>query len=390
MEADDHARERRLVLQQDVIHWIDSRPDVGHSSSDDGDFLELAHRILLHQWKASPFLARYLTARSWSPTQPVHTLTDLPAVSTAAFRGAPIQDWPKGGPVFHTSGTTGSQTGIHAMADTQIYDKAASRTFGHFVLGIDSRTGPSPVSGHDTWQFVSLLPPPSLAPHSSLVHMMALVARKFSATPPLWLAEPGPRLTHASLQRWKECLLSASTPSSQPWLVAGPAFAFVQLLELHGWREDDPDKEPRWPLPPGSRIMETGGFKGRTREIERTEFHALLSRVFQVPLECVINEYGMTELTSQFYDRTLLDGHNTEWKSSSPWLRAWPVDPLTGRPCKPGHVGLLRVADLGNLDSAVIVQTEDQAIAREDSAFRLLGRVLQAPFRGCSLPFEQG
>jgi acyl-coenzyme A synthetase/AMP-(fatty) acid ligase len=134
--------------------------------------------------------------------------------------------------------------------------------------------------------------------------------------------------------------------------------------------------------------METGGFKGRTREIHRHQFHQALSEHFAIQPHSIINEYGMTELTSQFYDRTLLLGQNTPDKTSSPWLRAKPVNPVTGEPMPPGQTGLLRIWDLLNLDSTVVIQTEDMAVANEDGTFRLLGRVPKSKPRGCSLPFE--
>jgi hypothetical protein len=214
--------------------------------------------------------------------------------------------------------------------------------------------------------------------------MMDLVSRKFSNLPAVYLAQPGPVIPPDAPHQLD--LLLAESPN--PVVLSGPAFAFVQLLEHAGITSPFlPSNAPRWPLPPGSRIMETGGFKGRTREIQRHQFHLALSDYFALPIHSIINEYGMTELTSQFYDRTLLIGQNTPDKTSSPWLRANPVNPVSGEPMPPGQPGALRVWDLLNLDSAVVIQTEDMAVANEDGTFRLLGRVPKSMPRGCSLPF---
>src|SRR5690606_18246177 len=101
----------------------------------------------------------------------------------------------------------------------------------------------------------------------------------------------------------------------QPVFLLGTAFAFVNALEEMSARG------VRFNLPFGSRIMETGGFKGRSREISRPEFYSALSEHFSIPVFNIVNEYGMTELSSQFYDCSLRDQAPGEQKSGPTWAR---------------------------------------------------------------------
>jgi len=136
--------------------------------------------------------------------------------------------------------------------------------------------------------------------------------------------------------------------------------------------------------------MQTGGFKGRSREIAPAEMRALLVDHFAVPPHRIVSEYGMTELSSQMYGRGILDGAASDperlWVPG--WVRATPVDPETLRPVPEGEIGLLRIDDLANLDSVCSIQTSDLA-RRDGEAIILLGRAPGALPRGCSLAIEE-
>lgn len=165
-----------------------------------------------------------------------------------------------------------------------------------------------------------------------------------------------------------------------PVCVAGTAFAFVALLdELHGRRT---------PLPAGSRVMETGGFKGRTRTIARSELYAALADCFGIGTERIVAEYGMTELASQYYDAPASRSTGERRKIGPPWLRASIVG-SDGREVAVGDVGAVRHIDLANRGSVLAVQTDDLARRCEDESFVLLGRNADAPPRGCSLDAEE-
>jgi hypothetical protein len=142
----------------------------------------------------------------------------------------------------------------------------------------------------------------------------------------------------------------------------------------------------------GSRAMETGGFKGRSREVSKADLYVLFERVLGIPTTRIVNEYGMTELSTQFYDATLRAGQRTDGKAVPPWARVLVIDPNTGREAAENERGLIRIFDLANLWSMMCVQTEDLGIARMSSTgvveFEVLGRVAGAEVRGCSLNAE--
>ena len=128
-------------------------------------------------------------------------------------------------------------------------------------------------------------------------------------------------------------------------LVLATSFALVHLLDAVG--------EATFVLPPGSRVMQTGGFKGKSREVAADELRAELARIFAIDERSIVAEYGMTELSSQFYERTLFDPasrHGTY--AEPPWARVVPVDPESLVPVPEGEVGIAKIVDLMNVDSA--------------------------------------
>jgi hypothetical protein len=162
--------------------------------------------------------------------------------------------------------------------------------------------------------------------------------------------------------------------------------------------------------------METGGAKGRRREITGGELRARIHRALGVEEASVVNEYGMTEAGSQFYDRTLLDRWLTDTaqggacdltgsgatpdaprlKHGPPWVRAVVCDPETLEPARPGAIGVLRLVDLANRFTLSFLQTADLATCPVEGAagpgsgpFALLGRAQGAEARGCSLAAEE-
>lgn len=341
--------------------------------------LDLAH----FQAEASPGFRRLLSVHG----QTLRGIDDIPPVPSAAFRLTRVATYPRELDVarFYTSGTTGAERGTHALRRTDTYEHL-SLIFGRQALL--SNGAKSPV-------VVALAPAPARPPSSSLGYMMARFMESFdgraldgaelafdSSTPTRWLLdETGIDL--AGLERARK----AAEQRAQPLLVLGTAFALVRLLdELEGGRR---------PLPAGSVVMQTGGFKGKSREVSMDELRAQLSEAFQLPPAHVVGEYGMTELTSQLYEATVTGSELSTRQPRAtpgvyfepPWLRVTPVDPVTLSPVPHGVAGLARFVDLGNVDSAVSVVTQD-LVRRHDGGIQLLGRQPGAPARGCSLAIE--
>jgi hypothetical protein len=235
---------------------------------------------------------------------------------------------------------------------------------------------------------VCLAPDPGVPGVSSLGFMMRLFAQAwdgraaFAAAP-----EDGPS------DRWlvrdagidTEGLRRAAQHArgrGEPLVVLATAFALVALLDALG--------ENRVEAPPNSVVMVTGGYKGRTRVVEKDELRLAVLRAFAIPASQLIGEYGMTELSSQLYEGTLpgsgLHGPPGVFLEP-PWLRVEPVDAVTLEPVAPGEIGIARFVDLGNVDSAVAVQTDD-LVRRVGAGIELLGRREGAEPRGCSLALE--
>jgi hypothetical protein len=167
----------------------------------------------------------------------------------------------------------------------------------------------------------------------------------------------------------------------RPVCLAATAFALVQLLdamEADGLRVS---------LAPGSRIMETGGFKGRSRMVSREELYERTCDRFGVNPDAVLAEYGMTELSSQCYDRMPAGAVLAQRrKVAPPWLRARVVGP-DRRTLAKGEVGAILHVDLANRSSCIAIQTEDLGVQYADGLV-LIGRDVDVEPRGCSLEAE--
>ncbi|HKW29188.1 MAG TPA: hypothetical protein VJT54_07625 [Verrucomicrobiae bacterium] len=165
----------------------------------------------------------------------------------------------------------------------------------------------------------------------------------------------------------------------EPVILLGTAFSFVHLLDDLG------ERDLRFQLPPGSRVMETGGYKNRSRAMPKDELHALITARLGVTTENIICEYGLSELSSQAYDGEM-------WRAKGgvrnfhfpPWARAQIISPETAREAADGETGLIRLFDLANIFSVAAIQTEDLGV-RRGGDFELIGRAQAAEPRGCSL-----
>jgi hypothetical protein len=145
-------------------------------------------------------------------------------------------------------------------------------------------------------------------------------------------------------------------------------------------------------LPHGSRLMDTGGAKGVPRPMSRNGLLHAVWNAFAIPGYFCVNEYGMAELSSQYYDsviRDRFDGrHRRRHKAAPPWLRTAILDPVTLQPVAAGERGLICHYDLANAGTAFAVLSEDIGRLAADG-LELLGRAAGAEARGCSLSVAQ-
>jgi hypothetical protein len=290
-----------------------------------------------------------------------------PALPTDVFRFARVAAHPETEDVkvFRTSGTTDSRRGSHHLRDLSLYDRAA-RAAARFALFPDE----------ERMQLVVLAPSAAEQPDSSLSYMLGRFAEWFGRGPSIHVVT-GSALDAELLAR---TLVEAERSQSRLALL-GTTFAFVHAEDALGGQ--------RFALPAGSRIMQTGGLKGRVRSVEPEAMLRSLSARYGVDERMVIQEYGMTELCSQLYESTLRDAvlglPSGRRRLLCPgWVRVSAVDAETLAPVANGAEGLLRVDDLANLEGGVCaIQTSDRARV-VGNGVELLGRAEGATPRGCS------
>jgi hypothetical protein len=130
--------------------------------------------------------------------------------------------------------------------------------------------------------------------------------------------------------------------------------------------------------------METGGYKGSGRSLNKEELYQLFSEHLAIPPENIWNEYSMTELSSQFYSVGIGAPHRAPH-----WMKIRVIDPETDKDVLPGKMGYLVIHDLANIDSVSAIRTQDLAIYHDEHSFTLIGRDPSALPRGCSRTIDE-
>jgi hypothetical protein len=335
---------------------------------DDDAFLALALDLFAYQNAHSAPYAAYARGCGFDAARMPRRVEEIPAVPAAAFKEQRLATFPpeRGALWFETSGTTRGSGGRHEFDTPSLYEAALLASFDRMMLGDAQRL-----------RYLLLVPEPRERPHSSLGFMMDVVARRRGDGEHGWYA-------HDDLLDVERFLDDAERACAEgvPVCLATTAFALVGLLDALASRSC------RLALPAGSRIMETGGFKGRSRIVQREALYRDASNGLGVPIASIVAEYGMTELSSQYYDapesRAVIE---PRVKRAPPWLRPLVVDER-GRLLPAGIVGTIRHLDLANRGSVIAVETEDLGAA-VDGGIVLLGREAGAELRGCSLDAEE-
>ena len=261
--------------------------------------------------------------------------------------------------VFRTSGTTSGRRGSHHFRDLSLYN-AAARTAAKRMLFGDV----------DSMRLVVLAPSEAEAPQSSLSYMLSRFADWFG-TKTTWCWSDSP-----DIGAFTDAIQEATDESIA---ILATSFALVHLLD---------ETDASFSLPAGSRVMQTGGFKGRSRSVDATVLRTELAQRFAIPETHIVAEYSMTELSSQLYESTLVEPGRPRHLWVPGWTKATVVDPDTLQALPNGEPGILRIDDAANLDSCCAVQTADLAV-RTPAGLQLLGRRPGAVPRGCSLSVEE-
>jgi hypothetical protein len=358
----------RSTLEMDVTGRV-------NSADADAEFTALSRQLFALQFANNPAFRGFCAGRGVTPETLRHW-RDIPSAPTAAFKEGEFSCLPadERTAVFFSSGTSQQRPSrhFHHAESLELYAASFRPWFQRHLLG-----DPGGNPARNPIPLLALTPPPSGAPNSSLVYMLDGVMRSFGSPDSMFFGVIGRE------NAWEIGLgrlglaLEGFTRADRPVLLLGTAFNFVHLLE------DFAAAGRCLSLAKGSRLMETGGYKGRSRELPRAELHAQLTTHLGLPPASIVAEYGMSELSSQAYDAVCGQAGPRRFRFP-PWARARVISPETGNEVGDGGTGLLHVLDLANAWSVLAVQTEDLAVRRGDG-FELLGRARNAEARGCSL-----
>ncbi|MDQ0337433.1 acyl-CoA synthetase (AMP-forming)/AMP-acid ligase II [Caldalkalibacillus uzonensis] len=343
------------------------------------EFNQLALSLFAFQYEHNQAFRKFCRKRRVSPVSVKH-FTEIPAVPINAFKEAILSACPieEAEAIFMTSGTTNpAKKGKHYHRDLDIYDLSMQRYFKPNIL-----------PDREQIKMAILFPPEEDMPNSSLAHYLRLALDMFGTEDSRYVVQSN----HFDLDLLID-MLRASEQKDEPVLVIGATFSFIHFLD-HCKQEGLTFK-----LPQGSRVMDTGGAKGRSREILPHQFKQEMSILFSIPEAYCVNMYGMTELSSQFYDQNLYHAVNADHTANQTesvnnvkvpphWVRTLVIDPVTYKPKPCGEQGIIVHYDLANLNSVLAIMTEDMGRSTLNG-FELLGRATGAEAKGCSLAVEE-
>lgn len=371
---------KREVLEAEILEWMSE----GAWRRDEERFERLALALFRLQFAHCEPYARYARALGRTPDD-VERAAEIPAVPTGAFKEFDLRGFAPEQTVhtFRTSGTSAGKRGQLHLDTLDLYEASLLSSLRQCLLR--ELVGRAPLMRF-------LAPPPDEAPDSSLTHMFETLRRAEGAPGSAYDLHGG-RLDVETLRRAIHRVRDRSPADGgdeTPIVLAGTSFAFVHLLDAVTSAKGSSDAATPWRLPHGSRVLETGGFKGRSREVPADVLREALARLFDIPERSIVNQYGMTELGSQFYDSTLSDPVGPRRKLAPPWTRVRLLDPATGLDVPDGAVGRIRIDDLANTGSVAAIQTADLGRAVLDDGgeaigFEVLGREAGAEMRGCSI-----
>lgn len=311
----------------------------------DQDFNKIALEVFKHQFTNNKVYRSFCDLLCVHPSD-VKTLEEIPFLPIQFFKTHRVLS-SKGNPVitFESSGTTGSRTSKHLVTDLSVYTKSYSKGFAHFYGDIEE------------YAVLALLPNYLERKGSSLVYMVDdLIASSKHEQSGFYL--------HNLEALAKK--LTTLDESGQKTLLIGVSFALLDLIELHQFNLKN------------TIIMETGGMKGRRKELVREELHAVLQSGFGVSQ--IHSEYGMTELLSQGYSNGKGIFKTPSWMKI---LTRDPEDALTINPS--GKNGGINVIDLANYHSCSFIATQDLGKVHDNQTFEVIGRFDNSDIRGCNL-----
>jgi hypothetical protein len=313
-------------------------------SVNDKSFRDIALQLFRFQATQNSVYRAYLRLLGISPDK-IRTLEDIPFLPISFFKTQILKtgEW-ESGTVFTSSGTTGSTTSQHHVPNLPFYRNHSVKCFEHFFGKLSE------------YHFLALLPSYLDRKNSSLVVMMDHFIRESGSTASGFYLDN----LNGLLEDLKK--LQGNARKVILW---GVSFALLDMAELNVDLSH-------------CMIFETGGMKGRRRELTRFELQETLKKGLNVSK--IFSEYGMTELFSQAYSRG-----NGRF-ACPPWLK------VIGRDLSdPLHKGLqnetagINIIDLANYQTISFIETEDLGKIYADGTFEVMGRIDNSDIRGCNL-----
>lgn len=358
-----------LLHHVETVRWAPPYGDTEPGDDRDDLFAATALALFRSQCARIPEYGAFAKHLGRDPNH-VQDWRDIPPVPVSAFRTRDLSAVPPGeeAVTFETSGTTATP-GRTRLGTTRLYEASIVRNFTRHMLP-DSIRLRAMVFG----------PKREEAPRSSLWFMADHIARTLCPGA-VWLVEDGePRWDRADEE------FERAVELRRPLLLLGTSLLFQAYFERAS------RGRVRFVLPQGSRVMDTGGSKGSRVEIRRDQLRDSFRIALGVPPARVVNEYGMAEMASQFYEDKLLSEQAGRPSHPGfvipPWVRTRALDPETMHECPRGVPGVLVHYDLANYDVPFALQTEDVGSV-DGRHLTLQGRLPEAERRGCSLPFER-
>jgi phenylacetate-coenzyme A ligase PaaK-like adenylate-forming protein len=313
------------------------------------EFDVLAFDIFKYQIYNNDVYNEYVKALGISPSS-IKSAPQIPFLPADLFKDHKVVTGTGGNrTVFESSGTAGTNISRHYVSDITIYEESFINGFRYFY---------GEPSGYF---FAALLPSYSERQNSSLIYMLDQLIKR-SEFPGSGFYNNDPQELIRKLEKVRN--------DGQKGILLGVSYALMDLAEKFS-----PDLS-------GLIVVETGGMKGRRKEITRQELHSVLKAGFNV--ETIHSEYGMTELLSQAWSK----GNGIFY--CPPWMRISirdPQDPLTIFD-KPGRTGGINIIDLANINSCSFLMINDLGKLHEDGGFEVLGRLDYSDIRGCNLMVE--
>jgi hypothetical protein len=367
-------------LDEEIRAFIEDPGDDDAASAQ--RFEALALELFAYQYEHNAAYRRYCRTRRAEPGR-LESWSDIPAVPLRAFKELTLacESPESAAAVFMTSGSTDpSRRGRNHHPHLELYDAS---------LRVNFRANFLP--DRDAMRMVVLNPRSEEQPHSSLAYFLGRLVDFFGTADSAYVIdEHGLNLDRLT------ATLSDAERSGEPVALLGTSFAYVHLLDALATHDAS------FRLPDGSRLLDTGGFKGRSREVSAAELQALFERRLGIAPTHAINYYGMTEISTQYYDDTLRrlaagESTSTRHKLVPPWARIRVIDPATRRPVAAGERGLIVHYDLANRGSCLAVMAEDVGFEvpagsvgpSDPGGFVLLGRAEGSEARGCSITLDE-